>query len=111
MEIVQYPDPILHQVSAPIDSIDGSVLELASEMLSNLDEYLGLAAVQIGELKRLIVVRHNPMITDDGLALINPEIVKSKGEFISHEGCLSIKHGELIYPVPRAKILLYCIWQ
>ena len=93
-KIVITPDPILRKESAPIEKVDNDLRKLLDDMLETMYAApgIGLAAVQIGILKRLIVIdiskdkeKKNPLF------LINPEIVsKSKNTSMYEEGCLSL---------------------
>jgi peptide deformylase len=83
------PDPVLRKTAAPIDRITkktGYLIDDLTRIMKNANG-VGLAAPQLGILQRVIVIApigHNP------LGLINPVIVKSEGEQIGQEGCLSI---------------------
>ena len=93
-KIVIEPDPILRKESEPIEKVDNDLRKLLDDMLETMYAApgIGLAAVQVGILKRLIVIdiskdkeKKNPLF------LINPEIVsKSKNTSIHEEGCLSL---------------------
>lgn len=94
LPIVTLPDPVLRKVSAPIERVDAEVLKLADDMLETMYAApgVGLAAVQVGVLKRLVVL---DVADDDGvrqpMTFINPEIVKLGNELSPYEeGCLSI---------------------
>lgn len=101
--IISIPDPRLHERSKRIGHIDRSVQELAEQMIAatldweaSRDHEVGaaLAAVQIGELFRVVVIRNNfDDKADRSFAVfINPEIVKTEGELVEDlEGCLSVK--------------------
>lgn len=109
-EIIKVPNPILHKVSKPVDNIDGYVRELAGEMLAYLSNVthipcLGLAAVQLGELVRIIAVIWNMYSPDfrEPVIIINPEIVKRSKIVQSQEGCFSIGDGTSLYLVKRYK--------
>mgnify|MGYP001372678451 FL=1 len=92
--IIIEPDPILRKKSLPVEKVDSNLQKLLNEMLETMYAApgIGLAAVQVGILKRLIVIdiskdkeKKNPLF------LINPEIVfKSKNTSIYEEGCLSL---------------------
>ena len=92
--IIIEPDPILRRESSPIEQVDDELRNLLDEMLKTMYSAsgIGLAAVQIGILKRLIVIdiskedqSKNPIF------LVNPEItVKKKKLSIYEEGCLSL---------------------
>ncbi len=92
--IITIPDPVLKQVSEPITEIDGSVQALVDDMLQTMYDApgIGLAAVQIGILKRIAVV--DCAKEDEKPApkvLINPEIISASEETsVYQEGCLSI---------------------
>lgn len=89
--IVKEPDPILRQKSKPVPKITPNIHKLLDNMADTMYDArgVGLAAVQIGILKRVIIV---DIGEEDGqlYELINPEIVQSSGEQIGPEGCLSI---------------------
>lgn len=93
-KIIQIDDNRLKLVSDPVVSIDQSLISLTETMFSTMDaaKGIGLAAIQIGEAKRLIVVNVRTSETDRfKLALANPEIVeRSKETTSTEEGCLSI---------------------
>ena len=83
-------DEILKKKSREVEVIDDKVLELIDDMIETMHKYdgVGLAAVQVGILKRIIVIdiydENTPIVK-----LINPVIVKQKGEREVEEGCLS----------------------
>ncbi len=84
-----FGDPVLKSKAAPIATIDGKVARLVDTMFESLhatDNGLALAAPQIGIQKQVIVWD----LDDEPMALINPEVVESDGEWIYDEGCLSI---------------------
>ena len=93
-KIVIEPDPILRKKSKPVEKVDDELRRLLDDMLETMYSApgIGLAAVQVGILKRLIVIdiskekeKKNPLF------LINPEIIsKSKNTSIYEEGCLSL---------------------
>lgn len=88
--IVMEPDEVLHQVAKEVKKITPNVQKLLTDMADTMYEAegVGLAAPQIGILKRVIVV---DVGDDNGLIeLINPEIVSKDGEQFGPEGCLSI---------------------
>ena len=93
-DIILLPDKILKQKSTIFKSVDASTRELAADMFDTMYDApgIGLAAVQIGHLKRMIVI--DTARQDDEpepLCLINPKIVWSSEETAEYEeGCLSI---------------------
>lgn len=88
-EILLADNPTLRQRSKKVRFIDASVQRLIDDMLDtmHLAHGVGLAAPQVGELVRVIVI-HVPEA--EPVALINPQVVKRNGERILEEGCLSI---------------------
>ncbi len=87
LNIVKTGDDILGKRSRPVEKIDERVLTLLDDMKDTLKkaEGAGLAAVQVGILKRVVII-------DDGsgpVELINPEIIKTEGTREVYEGCLS----------------------
>ena len=90
LPILEIPNPVLRQRAKRIRTIDSSTLRLAYDMVDTMREArgVGLAANQVGVLKRMIVVQ----LPDDEEAriYINPEIVRREGEREVEEGCLSI---------------------
>ena len=83
------PDPILKQKAKRVRTIDGSIKKLIADMLETVhadSERVGLAAPQIGVSLRVIVIG---ISGEKDIVLINPEIVRKKGERSVSEGCLS----------------------
>ncbi|CAH0120109.1 MULTISPECIES: peptide deformylase [unclassified Paenibacillus] len=88
--IVKEPDPVLHEVAKEVTKITPNIHKLLNDMAETMydAEGVGLAAPQIGILKRVIVV---DVGDENGLIeLINPELVAKEGEQFGPEGCLSI---------------------
>jgi peptide deformylase len=88
-QIRMFGDPVLKTKAAAVSEIDGKVAGLVDDMfdtLSNSDSGLALAAPQIGVQKQIVVWE----IEDGPMAIINPQIVESRGEWVYDEGCLSI---------------------
>jgi len=94
LEIVKYPDPILRKKLQDIENIDEETKTLISDMADTMyeDNGVGLAANQVGALKRLIIFDPEPDPEKRNFtALINPHIVEKHGEQLSEgEGCLSL---------------------
>jgi peptide deformylase len=94
LPIITLPNPLLRKLSRPVERVDDEVLRLADDMLETMYAApgVGLAAVQVGKLLRLIVLD----IAKEGeepqsLVLINPTILALGEEKRLHEeGCLSI---------------------
>ncbi len=91
-------DPILRKISKVVKNIDERTQILIDDMLDTMYEAngIGLAAPQVGILKRVVVID----IGDGPIILINPEIVEANGEVKDVEGCLSVsgKQGNVIRP-------------
>lgn len=92
-------DPILRKISKPIENINNGLKILLNDMAETLklSGGIGIAAVQVGVLKRVIIAVDND---ENNVAIINPEIIEKSGEQESHEGCLSVRniHGVVIRP-------------
>lgn len=83
-------DPVLRKVAKAVDVVDDKVRLLIDDMIETMYEAdgVGLAAPQIGILKRVIVI---DIYDETGVKiLVNPEIVEMRGEQIEMEGCLSV---------------------
>lgn len=83
-------DEVLRKVSKEVPEVNDKIRQLISDMIETMHDAdgVGLAAPQIGILKRIIVL---DMYDDKGpFAIINPEMVYQDGEQIEEEGCLSI---------------------
>ncbi|AQT83738.1 peptide deformylase Def [Paenibacillus larvae subsp. larvae] len=88
--IVMDPDPVLREKAKPVTKFNSSLHKLLDDMADTMyeNEGVGLAAPQVGILKRAIVM---DVGDEHGLIeLVNPEIVATSGEQIGPEGCLSI---------------------
>ena len=94
LPIITLPDPLLRNVSTPVESVNDAVRRLLDDMLETMYAApgIGLAAVQIGVPMRLVVI--DPAGEGEPpspVAMVNPEIVARGDELRSHEeGCLSI---------------------
>jgi len=91
-------DPILRKISKVVKNFDERTQILIDDMLHTMYDAngVGLAAPQVGILKRIVVID----IGDGPIILINPEIVEANGEVKDVEGCLSVpgKQGNVIRP-------------
>ena len=83
------PDPVLRQRAKRVSNIDRSILKLINNMTETMQTAsgVGLAAPQIGISLRVIVIQ---IPGEEVIALINPQVVKRKGERMVVEGCLSV---------------------
>lgn len=98
--IVQYPDPVLKKKARPVQKFNQRLHKLLDDMAETMYDAngVGLAAPQVGILKRVIVVD----VGEGLIEMVNPEIVDKKGEqFAPPEGCLSIPN--LVGEVRRAQ--------
>lgn len=109
MKILTFPDPKLREVAQPVENFGADLKKLAEDMIETMYDAngIGLAAPQVGELVRMVVIDTRPK-DDSGrrykyeemseleksvpqpLILINPEIVKGEGKTTFDEGCLSL---------------------
>ena len=88
-EIRTYGDPVLKTKAQQVSEINGKIARLVEDMFDTLydsDTGIALAAPQIGVQKQIVVWD----IEDTPMAIINPTVVESDGEWIYSEGCLSI---------------------
>lgn len=109
LEILKFPDPRLREVSKPVEKVTEKHAQLAQDMIETMyaAKGIGLAAPQVGELIRMLVIDTRPRdkegrrysyeeMTDlekaipQPLVLINPVIVKGEGKTTFDEGCLSL---------------------
>lgn len=95
LEILKYPDPFLKTTAEPVAEVDDSIRGLIDSMTATMyaARGIGLAAVQVGVAKRVVVL---DVPTDDAergenlVALVNPRITASSGTTRYEEGCLSV---------------------
>ena len=92
-KILTDKDPALHKVCKPVENFDAKLHKLLDDMRDTLidSQGVGLAAPQIGILRRVVLVDTG----DEILELINPVLVETDGEQVGPEGCLSVpgKYG------------------
>ena len=81
-------DPVLNKISRPVKEMTSRNLDLISDMLETMYDAcgVGLAAPQVGVLKRIVVID----VGEGPIGLINPEIIETAGEQTGEEGCLSV---------------------
>ncbi|MBL6785584.1 MAG: peptide deformylase [Rickettsiales bacterium] len=106
LKIVKWPDPLLKEVSQTVEKIDKELQKFMLDMHETMlhENGIGLAAVQVGQLKRILVIqiqdneRYDDVESDENsnydalepLFIINPEIIKKSDDItIYKEGCLS----------------------
>src|SRR5262249_43546740 len=93
LEILKYPDPRLSKIAPPVENINDDIVQVINDMLETMYAApgVGLAANQVGALHRIVVLdidHENPQ--KKVYKLINPTIVRSEGEILWEEGCLSV---------------------
>ena len=91
LTILEFPDPRLRTVAAPIDTVDDALNGLINDMFETMYAApgIGLAATQVDVHRRLLIAD----LSADGsepYVLINPEILKKDGVTVTEEGCLSV---------------------
>ena len=81
-------DPVLRKISKPVKEITPKIVTLVDDMLDTMYDAMGvgLAAPQVGILKRIVVID----VGEGPIVLINPEILETSGEQTGDEGCLSV---------------------
>ncbi|MDD5937285.1 MAG: peptide deformylase [Clostridiales bacterium] len=94
-------DSILEKTAKPVKEMSEKIKTLIEDMLDTMYEAqgVGLAAPQVGILKRVVVIDVTPE-GDSPIILINPEIIEADGEQVGDEGCLSVpgKAGRVTRP-------------
>ena len=97
-QIVKIGEPVLRKKSKVVKEINDRLIDLLDDMADTMYEAdgVGLAAPQVGILKRVVVVD----IGDGLIELINPEIIETEGEYLDNEGCLSVpgESGDVLRP-------------
>jgi len=104
LSILLYPSPIIRKKSAPVTAIDGELQRFIDDMVETMYAApgMGLAAPQVGALRRVIVLDPSDDRTAHvPIALINPVLVAGEGQIVDEEGCLCIP--DLNEPVSRFK--------
>ena len=107
--ILCIPDPVLREISTPVAAVDDEISALIADMFETMYAApgIGLAAVQVGEPKRLLIIDlHEPEEEDgepvkDPRVFINPEIIEASDTQVPYtEGCLSIpdQYAEVMRP-------------
>ena len=82
-------DPVLHKTCKPVTEVTERIAELIEDMFETMYDAdgVGLAAPQVGILKRIVVI---DVTGEDPILLINPVIIETSGEQTGNEGCLSL---------------------
>ncbi|MEA3406688.1 MAG: peptide deformylase [Chloroflexota bacterium] len=99
-EIVTVDDPLIREKSKRVSHFGDRLEQLIEDMFDSMHaaQGLGLAAPQIGVLRRVFVIEMPPQVNEEGeeiasakrYVMVNPEIVKTRGEEEMEEGCLSV---------------------
>ncbi len=96
-DVLRYPHPALKQTARPVEP--GEATSVAEDLVETMRAHpgcVGLAAPQLGELVRMIVVDVSEHPKAEGssglLLLVNPVVVRASGAHVAREGCLSIPH-------------------
>src|SRR5437899_9565839 len=91
LNILEYPDPRLKKVAAPVAAVTPEIQKLVRDMAETMYSApgVGLAATQVNVHKRVIIIDISEA-RDDLKVFINPEIVSAEGEAEFEEGCLSV---------------------
>jgi peptide deformylase len=108
LKILTYPDPRLREVSQQVTEFSSELKALSESLLETMysENGIGLAAPQVGELVRMLVIDARPrdtegrydqnqmseleLLTEQPLVILNPEIIKYEGKTTFDEGCLSV---------------------
>jgi peptide deformylase len=97
--IVEVPDPRLREISSPVDGVDDELRTLVEDMFETMYDApgIGLAAIQVGVPKRILVIDLQEPLEEGGepvkkpLVFINPEILEHSDQDVPYtEGCLSV---------------------
>lgn len=98
-EVREMGDPILNKTCKEVKEVTERTLELIDDMFETMYETngVGLAAPQVGILKRIVVI---DTTGEDPILMINPRIIETSGEQTGYEGCLSVpgKYGMVTRP-------------
>jgi peptide deformylase len=111
LKIRKFPDPTLKQPAAPVANIDGGLNSFLDSMAQTMYAApgVGLAAPQVGDTRRLIVLdTDHENLGKHLLKLVNPQIVEAEGSILWEEGCLSVI--DYTADVKRAAKVLVRAW-
>ncbi len=109
LRIIETPDPLLRKISTPVETVDDDVRALIADMFETMYAApgIGLAAIQVGVPKRVLVMDLQEPAEEDGppvrepRVFINPEIVTHSDDEVPYtEGCLSVpdQYAEVFRP-------------
>ena len=112
LEVLTYPNKFLQQPTKPVENIDEVIERLVADMAETMYEApgVGLAAIQVGSDKQVLVYDEKPAENDHRYGvIINPKVVETEGQIISeNEGCLSVP--DFRSDVKRAAGLSSKVW-
>ena len=93
-------DPVLNKTCKPVTEVTERIAELIEDMFETMYDAdgVGLAAPQVGILKRIVVI---DVTGEDPILLINPVIIETSGEQTGNEGCLSLPGKTGVVPRPN----------
>lgn len=109
LEVITYPNPLLRQVSKPVESFDAELHSLLDAMYEIMLEKngVGISAIQVAKPIRALLIcipdEEGNQHKEDLLEVINPEIIEKDGEIVFSEGCLSVP--EFYEEVKRANTI------
>ncbi len=91
LTVLEYPDPRLRKIAAPVASVDAAVRRLVADLLETMYAApgIGLAATQVDVHRRILVLDISET-KDEPQCFINPEILERTGSAAGDEGCLSV---------------------
>ncbi len=93
LKIYTFPEPVLRRKAEPVENMDSAIQRLIDRMGETMYAApgIGLAANQVGELKRVLVYDVHSSADGRNLSvLVNPEIIHGEGEIVHDEACLSV---------------------
>jgi peptide deformylase len=93
-DVLKYPHPLLKEKAEPVSGVTPELRRLAADMLETMyaNEGIGLAAPQVGELRRLVVIDvSGPELREAPMVLVNPELELTGEAVEAEEGCLSVE--------------------
>lgn len=101
LEIIKQDNPILRKKSEPINEINEEIRKNIIDLKDTLNstEGVGIAAVQVGILKRIIIVKYE----EKEYVLINPKITMREGKIVDYEGCLSVQIDNYAYTYRKSR--------
>ena len=110
LNIVKYPNKLLHQKSEPVKVFDKRLKKLVNDMFKTMYKYdgIGLAAVQVGVLQNIIVIDIDHENQKFKSEVINPKIISfSSEQSIMKEGCLSVANRQCDVLRPNKVVVEY----